>query len=178
MGSGVSTLLGMLTMLAPEHERIVTIESSPSGSLLNAQTLPLSRSAMPGASLEEFLRYASRLRHDRLVIDDVSGPDALAALSAAAANPGLIFGMHAPTPQTALLQLELFAQAAVGGGRTSLAPLIASALNVLVHVAAVSEGTRRVQSISELKSGKEKSLELTTVFRLEPKGFVKVGGQS
>lgn len=175
MGSGVSTLLGMLTMLAPEHERIVTVESSPSGSLLNAQTLPLSRSAMPGVSLDELLRYASRLRCDRLVIDDVSGPDALAALSAAAANPGVIFGMHAPTPQTALLQLELFAQAAVGGGRTSLAPLIGSALSVLVHVAAVSEGTRRVQSISELKSGKEKSLELTTIFRLESKGFVKVG---
>jgi len=176
MGSGVSTLLGMLTMLAPDHERVVTIENSPSGSLLNAQTLPLSRHAMPGLSLEEFLRYASRLRHDRLVIDDVSGPDALAALSAAAASPGVIFGMHAPTPQTALLQLDLFAQAAVGGGRTSLAPLLASALNVLVHVAATTEGSRKIQSISELKVGKEKSLELTTLFRLEPKGFVKLGG--
>jgi pilus assembly protein CpaF len=176
MGSGVSTLLGMLTMLAPDHERVVTIENSPSGSLLNAQTLPLSRHAMPGLTLEEFLRYASRLRHDRLVIDDVSGPDALAALSAAAASPGVIFGMHAPTPQTALLQLDLFAQAAVGGGRTSLAPLLASALNVLVHVAATTEGSRKIQSISELKVGKEKSLELTTLFRLEPKGFVKLGG--
>jgi pilus assembly protein CpaF len=176
MGSGVSTLVGMLTMLAHDHERVVTIENSPSGSLLNAQTLPLSRHAMPGLSLEEFLRYASRLRHDRLVIDDVSGPDALAALSAAAASPGVIYGMHAPTPQTALLQLDLFAQAAVGGGRTSLAPLLASALNILVHVAATSEGTRKIQSISELKGGKEKSLELATLFRLDPKGFVRVGG--
>jgi pilus assembly protein CpaF len=175
MGSGVSTLLGTLTMLAPDHERVVTIENSPSASLLNAQTLPLSRHARPELTLDEFLRYASRLRHDRLVIDDVSGPDALAALSAAAASPGVIFGMHAPTPQTALLQLDLFAQAAVGGGRTSLAPLLASALNVLVHVAATSEGTRKIQSISELKSGKEKVLELTTLFRLEAKGFVKVG---
>jgi pilus assembly protein CpaF len=175
MGSGVSTLLGMLTMLTPDHERVVTIENAPSGSLLNARTLPLSRHARPELTLEEFLRYASRLRHDRLVIDDVSGADALAALSAAAASPGVILGMHAPTPQTALLQLDLFAQAAIGGGRTSLAPLLASALNVLVHVAATSEGTRRIQSISELKSGKDKALELTTLFRLEAKSFVRVG---
>jgi pilus assembly protein CpaF len=175
MGAGVSTLLGMLTQLAPDHERVVTIENAPSASLLNAQTLPLSRHARPELSLDEFLRYASRLRHDRLVIDDVSGPDALAALSASAASPGVIFGMHAPTPQTALLQLELFAQAALGGGRQSLAPLLASALNLLVHIAATPEGTRKVQSISELKSGKEKTLELTTLYRLEPRGFVKVG---
>lgn len=175
MGSGVSTLLGMLTMLAPDHERVVTIENAPSSSLLNAQTLPLSRHALPGLTLEEFLRYASRLRHDRLVIDDLSGPDALAALSAAAASPGVLIGMHAPTPQTALLQLDLFAQASVGGGRTSLAPLLASALNVLVHVATTADGMRKVHSISELRSGKERSLELSTMFRLEPKGFVKVG---
>jgi pilus assembly protein CpaF len=172
MGSGVSTMLGVLTMLAPDHERVVTIENAPSGSLLNAQTLPLSRDARPDLSLHEFLRYASRLRHDRLVIDDVSGTDALAALTAAAANPGVIFGMHAPTPQTALLQLELFAQAAVGGGKTSLQPLLASALNVLVHIASTAEGTRRVMSITEVKTGVS-GLELRGVFRLDGKTFVK-----
>ena len=174
MGSGVSTLLGMLTLLAPDHERIVTIENAPSGTLLNAQTLPLSRHARPDLPLHEFLRYASRLRHDRLVIDDVAGPDALAALSAAAANPGVILGMHAPTPETALLQLELFAQAALGGTRTSLRPLLSSALSILVHVSATSEGARRVQSIAELTSDPTGALELTPRFRLDGKGFLKL----
>jgi pilus assembly protein CpaF len=173
MGSGVSSLLSALTMLAPDHERIVTIENAPSASLINAQTLPLSRLAKPDLTLEDFLKYASRLRHDRLVIDDLAAADVLAALSAAAANPGLILGMHAPTPETALLQLELFAKAALGGVRTSLAPLLASALQVVVHIASSGEGARRVQGISEVRVNKSGALELALRFRYDSKGFSK-----
>jgi pilus assembly protein CpaF len=173
MGSGVSSLLGVLTMLAADHERIVTIENAPSASLVNAQTLPLSRHAKPDLSLEDFLKYASRLRHDRLMIDDIGPADVLAALSAAAANPGLLLGMHAPTPETALLQLELFAQAALGGVRTSLAPLLASALQIIVHIASSGEGTRRVQGISEVRANKSGVLELSPRFRFDNKAFAK-----
>ncbi|HKP57611.1 MAG TPA: ATPase, T2SS/T4P/T4SS family [Polyangiales bacterium] len=173
MGSGVSSVLGVLAMLAPDHERIVTIENAPSASLVNAQTLPLSRHAKPDLSLEDFLKYASRLRHDRLLIDDVGASDALAALSAAAANPGLLLGMHAPTPDIALLQLELFAQAALGGGRTSLAPLLATALQIVIHIATTPEGARRVQGIFEVRTNKGGALELSPRFRYDAKGFAR-----
>ena len=174
MGAGVSTVLGMLTMLAPDHERVVTIENAPSSSLLNAQTLPLSRHAKPELSLHDFLKYASRLRHDRLVIDDLTGPDALAALSTAAANPGVLLGMHAPTPETALLSLELFTQAALGDARTSLSPLLASAVQVIVHIASSSEGPRRILGIFELRAGASERLETYPRFRYENKSFVRV----
>ncbi len=176
-GSGVSTIVGMLTTLAHDHERIVTIEDAPSASLLNGQTLPLSRHAKPELPLDFFLKYASRLRHDRLVIDDLRGVDSLAALSAAAANPGVIVGMHAPTPETALLTLELYAHASLGGeGRASLTPLITSAFQVLVQIAATTEGSRRVSSVHELAPGgtSADALELDAKFRYENKAFVKL----
>lgn len=175
MSSGVSTLLANLVSLTADHERIVTIEKTPSASLLHARTLPLQRSARPDLSLDHFLQLAARLRYDRLVIDDVSGSDALAALTAAAVNPGLLLGMHAPSPETALLQLELFAQAALGGGHTSLAPLLSSALSLLVHVATTPEGNRHVTSISELSASADNVLHLTELFRHDAaSGFVKV----
>jgi len=181
-GAGVSTLLGALIMLTPEDERVVTIESSPSASLLDSRTLPLSRQARPELTLDDFLKYASRLRYDRLVVDDLNGPEALPALSAAASSPGMILGMHAPNPETALLQLELFAQAALGGGRASLAPLIASAFSLVVqlsagqgaHVGTVgTNGARKIIGISELRRSDADRIELVPQFTWDGKSFSK-----
>jgi pilus assembly protein CpaF len=171
MGSGVSTLLAALTALAPDHERVVTIEDSPSVSLMHPQALPLSRHAAPDMKLSALLKNASRLRYDRLVIDDVAGEDALAALTTAASTTGVLLGTHAPGPSAALTQLELFAQAALGGSRSSLATLMAGAVQLLVHVALSKDGSRRVQSISEVRGAREDTLEVRLLYRHEATGF-------
>jgi pilus assembly protein CpaF len=181
-GGGVSTLLGVLAALAPDHERVVMIEDLPSLSLLHAQALPLSRRAVPGLPLSTLLKHASRLRHDRLVIDDVTAPDALAALTAAASANGVLLGMHAPEPGAALTQLELFAQLGLGAtqpGQTSLADLLARAVQLVVHVGPGKDGTRRIQSLSEVRPGtgeKRDTLELRTLYRHDGGAF-KAGEQ-
>jgi pilus assembly protein CpaF len=181
-GGGVSTLLGVLAALAPDHERVVMIEDLPSLSLLHAQALPLSRRAVPGLPLATLLKHASRLRHDRLVIDDVTAPDALAALTAAASANGVLLGMHAPEPGAALTQLELFAQLGLGAtqpGQTSLADLLARAVQLVVHVGPGKDGTRRIQSLSEVRPGtgeKRDTLELRTLYRHDGGAF-KAGEQ-
>jgi pilus assembly protein CpaF len=176
LGAGVSTLVSMLTLLGPDHERVVSIEESPSASLLNTQTTPLSRKARPEAELSEFLRQASQLRYDRLVIDDVRPEDVLTVLAAAAASNGVLLGMHAPDPQVALTLLELFAQSTVrvhadGHG---VRPLLAAALQLLVHLAPDATGARRVLGISELHQTEPGTLELRPLFRYDGKSFAAV----
>ena len=177
-GSGVSTLLSALTSLAPDHERVVVVEDHPSLSLLQPQALPLCRSAAPALSLEALLKHASRLRYDRLVIDDVRTQDALSVLTTAAASSGVLLGMHAPDPSSALTQLELFSSLALGGGapmaagaRDSLASLLAAAVQVLVHVAPSKDGSRRIQSISEVRGAQGDRLEVATLHRHEGGSF-------
>jgi pilus assembly protein CpaF len=172
MGAGVSSLLSMITTFAADHERVVTIENSPSASLLNSQALPLSRKAEPDAPLGEFLRQASQLRYDRLVIDDVQAEDTLSALSAAAATNGVLLGMHAPNPQIALTLLELFAHSALPSAGRGIKPLMAAALQVLVHLAPDSSGTRRVHSICELRHVQPDTLELRPLFRYDGSSFL------
>jgi pilus assembly protein CpaF len=173
-GAGVSSLLAMITTFAADHERVVTIENSPSASLLNSQALPLSRRAMPEVTLAEFLRQASLLRYDRLLIDDVQAEDTLSALTAAAATSGVLLGMHAPNPQIALTLLEVFAQSALPSAGRGVKPLLAAALHVLVHLAPDRVGTRRVLSISELRYSQPDTLELRPLFRYDGKAFLAV----
>jgi pilus assembly protein CpaF len=120
-----------------------------------------------GQDLGELLRHAARLRADRLVIDDLQAKDALAALMGAASLRGVLIGMHAPSPQTALEQLEMFAQVALGGARGSLAALIAQAFQVLVHVSLDASGARRVLSLAELRGAHGSTLDLATLYRYE-----------
>jgi pilus assembly protein CpaF len=177
-GAGVSTLLSVLSTLAPDHDRVVVIEDSPSLSLLQPQALTLCRRAAPALELGALLKYASRLRYDRLVIDDLRAQDALPALTTAAATSGVLLGMHAPDPSAALTQLELFAQLAIGGGgavatgaRASLAGLLASAIQLLVHIAPGKDDSRRIQSISEVRGAQADRLEVRMLYRHEGGSF-------
>jgi len=166
-GAGVSTLLSALASLCQDHERIVTLQESPSLAIRHPNVLPLS---LPGAGerrLAQVLRHAAKLRADRIVLDDVRTDDALTVLTAAAASRGFLAGMHAASPDGALEQLELFAQLATSGSRASLATLITHAFSVLIHIASDGSGARRVQSISEIRSASDNTLELSTLYRYD-----------
>jgi pilus assembly protein CpaF len=171
-GAGVSHLLAMLTRLAPEHERIVAIEHTSSASLLNPQVLPLSRRALPEASLNELLRRAALLRYDRLVLDDLHPEEAGSALFVASGSSGVLLGMHAPNPAVALGLLELGAQTALGSSLPLSPQLMAAAVQLLVHVGPDPMGARRVLSISELHVTVAATLELRALFRYDGKDFV------
>jgi pilus assembly protein CpaF len=167
MANGVSSLLAALASLSHDHERIVTLQQAPSLAIAHPHVLPLNLAAVPGQDLGELLRHAARLRADRLVIDDLPAKDALAALMGAASLRGVLIGMHAPSPATALEQLEMFAQVALGGARGSLAALIAQAFQLLVHVSLDSGGARRVLSIAELRGAHGSTLDLATLYRYD-----------
>jgi pilus assembly protein CpaF len=165
--SGVSTLLSALAALSQDHERIIALQRVPSLAIQHPHVLSLN---LPGAgdkTLSQLLRHAARLRGDRLVIDDVVAEDALGVLTGAAATRGVIAAMHAPSPAAAVEQLELFAQLALGGARAALAPLIAQAFQLLVHVCVDPSGVRRVASIAEIRGARDHTLEVTPLYRYD-----------
>jgi pilus assembly protein CpaF len=172
VGSGVSEWLMLLARLAPEHERIVTIEEAPNASLLNPQVVPLCRRALPHASLHELVQRATQLRPDRLVLDDLRLAEADVALAAAASSGGVSIGMHAPNPQVALSLLAHSAGHALGGNAALATVLVSSALSLFIHVGADPTGTHRLLSIQELQRNAAGLPELRALFRFEGGGFV------
>jgi pilus assembly protein CpaF len=173
--AGVSTLLSAMASLCHDHERIVTLEDTPSLAIQHPHVLPLSARGAPEQSLGDLLRHAARLRPDRLVVDDLRGPDALEALIGSSAMRGVLVGMHAPSPAAALDQLEMFAQVALGGAHGSLDTLIAQAFQLLVHVSADQSGVRRVLQIAEIRGAHGGTLEVVPLFRYD--GGFRAGDQ-
>jgi pilus assembly protein CpaF len=167
MANGVSTLVAAIASLCHDHERIVTLQDSPSLAIQHPHVLPLSARGAGEKRLGELLRHAARLRPDRLVIDDLNGRDALDAMLGASQARGVIVGMHAPSPAAALEQLEMFGQVALGGARTSLAALIAQAFQLLVHISTDHNNVRRVLQIAEIRGAQGSTLEVAALYRYD-----------
>jgi len=167
MATGVSTMLGALGSLCPDHERLLALQDGPSLPIDHLHVLPLHRSALDNQSFAELLRIGLRLRPDRVLIDDVRAEDALPLLMGAAATRGLLVGMHAPSAIAALEQIEILAQISLGGARSSLATLLAQAFQVLVHVSMDADGARRVVAIDEIRGARENTVEVTPLYRYD-----------
>jgi pilus assembly protein CpaF len=170
MATGVSTLLGALGSLCPDHERLLALQDGPSLPIDHLHVLPLHRSALPDIGFAELLRIGTRLRPDRVLIDDVRAEDALPLLMGAAASRGMLVGMHAPSAIAALEQIEILAQISLGGARSSLAALLAQAFQILVHVSMDADGARRVVAIDEIRGARENTVEVTPLYRYD-QGF-------
>jgi pilus assembly protein CpaF len=171
-GSGVSEWLMLLARLAPEHERIVSIEEAPNASLLNPQVVPLCRRALPRAGLHELVQRATQLRPDRLILDDLRLAEADIALATAASSGGVSIGMHAPNPQVALSLLAHSVGQALGGNTALASTLLGSAVSLFIHVGSDPTGTHRLLSIQELQRNAAGLPELRPLFRFEGGGFV------
>jgi len=163
--AGVPLLISALVQGAGD-ERIVAIESSPELALGSAR---VARFAAGSTPFGELIGRASRLRADRVVIDGVRGPEAREALIALAARGGAtVLGVRAVSHSAVLEHLE--ALASLGGGKDGVAALIGASVHVVVRMARGADGTRRIESISEL--GTEGLMEL---FELGENGFASSG---
>lgn len=163
--AGVSGLLSALVQSAGD-ERIVAVESTAELTLGSAKA---TRFTAGGAAFGELIARASRLRCDRVVIDGVRGAEAREALIALASRGGAtLLGVRAVSHSAVLEHLE--ALASLAGGKDGVAALIGASVHVVVRMARGADGTRRVESISEL--GTEGLVEL---FELGENGFASTG---
>lgn len=176
-GAGKTTLLNALSAYIPETERIVTIEDSAELQLqqphvVRLETRPPNIEGRGEVTQRDLVRNALRMRPDRIVIGEVRGGEAIDMLQAMnTGHDGSLTTIHANTPRDALARLETMIQ--MTGMRLSdraMRQQIASALNLVLQVARLSDGSRRVTSISEITGMEGETITMQEIFQYERTG--------
>jgi pilus assembly protein CpaF len=181
-GAGKTTLLNALSAYIPEDERIVTIEDSAELQLqqphvVRLETRPPNIEGKGEVTQRDLVRNSLRMRPDRIVIGEVRGGEAIDMLQAMnTGHDGSLTTIHANTPRDALARLETMIQ--MTGMRLSdraMRQQIASALDLVLQVARLSDGTRRVTSISEITGMEGDTITMQEIFQYERTGVDSQG---
>jgi pilus assembly protein CpaF len=177
-GAGKTTLLNALSAYIPEDERIVTIEDSAELQLqqphvVRLETRPPNIEGRGEVTQRDLVKNALRMRPDRIVIGEVRGGEAIDMLQAMnTGHDGSLTTVHANTPRDALARLETMIQ--MTGMRLSdraMRQQVASAINLVLQVARLSDGSRRVTSISEITGMEGETITMQEIFQFERTGI-------
>ena len=177
-GAGKTTLLNALSAFIPADERIVTIEDSAELQLqqphvVRLETRPSNIEGKGEVTQRDLVKNALRMRPDRIVIGEVRGGEAIDMLQAMnTGHDGSLTTIHANTPRDALARLETMIQ--MTGMRLSdraMRQQIASAVDVVIQVARLTDGTRRITSISEITGMEGETVTMQEIFQFERAGI-------
>ncbi|HZE68486.1 MAG TPA: CpaF family protein [Pyrinomonadaceae bacterium] len=177
-GAGKTTLLNALSAYISEDQRIVTIEDSAELQLqqphvVRLETRPPNIEGKGEVTQRDLVKNALRMRPDRIVIGEVRGGEAIDMLQAMnTGHDGSLTTIHANTPRDALARLETMIQ--MTGMRLSeraMRQQIASAIDLVLQVARLSDGSRRVTSISELTGMEGDTITMQEIFHYERTGM-------
>lgn len=156
-GSGKTTLLNVLSSFIPSDERIITVEDAKELQLKQDHVLPLE--ARPAniegrgeVKIRDLVRNTLRMRPDRIVVGEVRGGEALDMLQAMnTGHDGSLTTVHSNSPRDTLARIETMSlMAGMDLPITAIREQMASALDLIVHVQRLRDGTRRVTHISEV----------------------------
>jgi pilus assembly protein CpaF len=180
-GAGKTTLLNVLSESIPATERIVTIEDSAELQLRQPHCVRLeTRTAnVEGAGAvpqRMLLINALRMRPDRIIMGEVRGSEAIDMLQAMnTGHDGSLTTLHANTPRDALARLEtMISMAGLNLPEKGMRQQIASAINVVVQVGRLTDGTRKIVSVSEIRGMEGDVITMQDIFVFEREG---IGGQ-
>jgi pilus assembly protein CpaF len=157
-GSGKTTMLNALSAAIPDSERIITIEDAAELQLVQRHVLRLE--ARPPniegegeVSIRDLVRNSLRMRPDRIVIGEVRGAEALDMLQAMnTGHDGSISTLHANSPRDALARLEtMVLMTGYDLPLRAIREQIASALDLMIQIERMNDGTRRVVAITEVQ---------------------------
>ena len=170
-GSGKTTLLNCLSTYIPNTERIVTIEDSAELKLqqrhvLRLETRPPNIEGAGTVTQRDLVRNALRMRPDRIIVGEVRGGEALDMMQAMnTGHDGSISTIHANSARDALARVEtMMMMAGYGLPERALREQIASALDVIIQLARLSDGSRKLVELAEI-TGMEGSMIMTqTIF--------------
>lgn len=165
VGAGVTTLLGALAGLTEEHERIVTVEDVPDLNIDREHVIGLGASSANGKmNFRAVLNQASKLRADRLVVDDVRGEEAWDVLATIAARrPGNFIGLHAAQGSDAVSHVRRLVRLS-GRPVEGFSDLLAQSVGLLVQVECGPDGARRVTRISEVVGTRDDDVQTQDLF--------------
>src|SRR5215217_880639 len=181
-GAGKTTLLNVLSSFIPVTERIVTIEDSAELQLkqphvVRLETRPANIEGSGEVAQRLLLINALRMRPDRIIMGEVRGGEAVDMLQAMnTGHDGSLTTIHANTPRDALSRLETMIQ--MTGMRLSdkaMRQQVASAIDLVIQVARLTDGTRRITSISEITGMEGETVAMQEIFQFERTGVDGMG---
>ncbi len=177
-GAGKTTLLNVLSGFISPRERIVTIEDSAELRLkqehvVRLECRPPNVEGKGGVRQRELLINALRMRPDRIIVGEVRGEEALDMLQAMnTGHDGSITTVHANTPRDAISRIETMAlMANLNLPEMALRQQIAAAIQVIVQVSRMSDGSRRVTHISEITGTSDQVISMQDIFLFQKRGL-------
>ncbi len=177
-GSGKTTMLNALSNNIPDDERIVTIEDSAELQLqqehiVRLETRPPNIEGKGEVTQRDLVKNALRMRPDRIVIGEVRGQEAFDMLQAMnTGHDGSLTTIHANTPRDALSRVEnMVTMAGFELPIRTIRTQIASAIDAVIQLERLEDGTRRVTNMSEVNSMEGDVITMSEIFRYERKGL-------
>ena len=181
-GAGKTTLLNVLSAFISERERIVTIEDAAELQLhqehvARLETRPPNVEGKGAIKQRQLLVNALRMRPDRIVVGETRGEEALDMLQAMnTGHDGSLTTVHANSPRDALTRVEtMIGMGAVNLPERAMRHQIASAIQVVIQQTRLSDGTRKVTSISEITGMEGDVITMQEIFMFEKIGITAEG---
>ncbi|HUP75249.1 MAG TPA: CpaF family protein [Acidimicrobiales bacterium] len=173
-GTGKTTMLNVLSGFIPDTERVVTIEDAVELQLhqhhvVRLESRPANIEGKGEVAVRELVRNALRMRPDRIIVGEVRGGEALDMLQAMnTGHEGSLSTVHANTPRDALARIEtMVLMAGFDLPTRAIREQVASAVDLIVHVTRLRDGSRRVTDITEVDGMEGDVITLQDIYRFD-----------
>ncbi|MGY1704402.1 CpaF family protein [Geodermatophilus sp. SYSU D00697] len=183
-GTGKTTLLNVLSSFIPEDERIVTIEDAVELQLqqehvVRLESRPPNIEGRGAITIRDLVRNSLRMRPDRIVVGECRGGESLDMLQAMnTGHDGSLSTVHANSPRDAIARLEtLVLMAGMDLPLRAIREQIASAVDVVVQLTRLRDGTRRVTHVTEVQGMEGETVTLQDAFLFDYSAGVDAGGR-
>ena len=181
-GAGKTTLLNVLSSFIPEGERVVTVEDAAELKLhqphvVRLESRPPNIEGKGEIRIRDLVRNCLRMRPDRIVVGEVRGGEALDMLQAMnTGHEGSISTIHSNTPRDALARLEtMVMMSGMDLPSRAIREQVAAAIHMIVQIGRLSDGSRKVISVSEIQGMEGNVIVLQDLFTFQQKGIGEGG---
>jgi pilus assembly protein CpaF len=181
-GTGKTTFLNVLSRFIPSNERIITIEDSAELQLkqehvVRLETRPPNIEGKGEVTQRDLVRNSLRMRPDRIIVGEVRGGEVLDMFQAMnTGHDGSLSTVHANSPRDALMRLEtLVALTGLNIPSGFIRKYISSALNIIIHLARLVDGSRKVVSFQEITGMEGEIITMQEIFSFEQTGIDENG---
>ena len=173
-GSGKTTLLNAMSTAIPDSDRIVTIEDAAELRLnqrhvLRLEARPKNIEGEGEIAIRDLVKNSLRMRPDRIIVGEVRGSEALDMLQAMnTGHDGSLCTVHANTPRDALSRIEtMVLMAGYDLPMRAIRQQVASALDLIVHLERLEDGSRRITAITEVQRMESEMITLQNLFEFK-----------
>lgn len=183
-GTGKTTLLNVLSSFIPPRERIITIEDAvelqlQQEHLVRLESRPPNVEGKGEITIRDLVKNSLRMRPDRIVVGEVRGGETLDMLQAMnTGHDGSLSTVHANTPRDAIARLEtLVLMAGMDLPLRAIREQIASAVDLIVQLTRLRDGTRRITAVTEVQGMEGQTVTMQDVFLFDYAAGVDAAGK-